>query len=608
MAATLARQCTFCTSGGIRVLTLPLASGGMADVRALAPPPSTKKTTVPEGEPEHPVAPPPDFAPPEAPPELERVSTTAIVPVSDMKRRELELAKDPKERPLDLACLEFCGASGAKPTGMFFTGGKFLHACKSGVAAANVEEGLWGDRIALHTTVRQLGDLLLVLCLEALPGGQGHALTAYHPPTCATFEAKMRTNDGSCPEKFCVERTVIAGVTLMFALAETAFPHALHLLVRDTSGDAELRLLLRDEAVFTMLPKKHRKLMSRCAEDLLKYGAVGADGAGVRGFTEVPRGFTHELDQAVVPVIRTPFSSKKEKGAGEPEGGHPVELLCSTTFFADGKHFRLSLTKCLDLEEFTIGLGEVNITNDGASKQHFLHLCDRRGETVKNPGIGLYGEVKELGDTHLLVVTFMDAAPRCCRIVVVEPKEQKMFQMVVVDSALGQDPLPLPDASRARREVLDTFHDGFSSPPAPGIAIAKAGPLAIDKPPVVRRAMRLIHRASRKLPSGQPVLLSVVREVTPDAAVRFLVLLYHPVTARELKNYVPNPLLDKILGACNCGDSATATCEMVDNSRKQVAQNILACVSVHPDGDDMELRAPKQNPLGQTFPSQRTQG
>merc|ERR1712157_351476 len=82
---------------------------------------------------------------------------------------------------------------------------------------------------------------------------------------------------------------------------------------------------------------------------------------------------------------------------------------------------------------------------------------------------------------------------------------------------------------------------------------------------------QLIHRSMRKLPSGQPVVLTIVRELLPDASIRFRILMYHPVTAREIFLVLVNPLLDKVLGACGLGNSRTATVEAVDEAKKEVS-------------------------------------
>lgn len=81
-----------------------------------------------------------------------------------------------------------------------------------------------------------------------------------------------------------------------------------------------------------------------------------------------------------------------------------------------------------------------------------------------------------------------------------------------------------------------------------------------------------------------------MREVLPDRTLRFRVLVFHPVTAQEMKLVLTNPLLDRILRACGLRDSTTATAEEVDNAREEVAAQVLACVFVHPEGTELEFR------------------
>jgi hypothetical protein len=131
-----------------------------------------------------------------------------------------------------------------------------------------------------------------------------------------------------------------------------------------------------------------------------------------------------------------------------------------------------------------------------------------------------------------------------------------------------------------------------SAPEAPGGPTAHGGGYpAVDGGGTTRPAATcLIHRETRKLPSGQPVVLSLVREILPDRSVRFRVLMFHPMTSREMKLVLVNPLLDKILQKSGLGDSRTATAEEVDEARPQVAALILGCVYVHPDGAELEFR------------------
>eukprot|EP00425_Heterocapsa_triquetra_P033843 CAMPEP_0195122570 /NCGR_PEP_ID=MMETSP0448-20130528/126709_1 /TAXON_ID=66468 /ORGANISM="Heterocapsa triquestra, Strain CCMP 448" /LENGTH=132 /DNA_ID=CAMNT_0040160065 /DNA_START=1 /DNA_END=395 /DNA_ORIENTATION=+ len=117
--------------------------------------------------------------------------------------------------------------------------------------------------------------------------------------------------------------------------------------------------------------------------------------------------------------------------------------------------------------------------------------------------------------------------------------------------------------------------------------------------PAANQVMKLIHRSTRTLPSGQPVVLSIVREAVPDSYLHMRVLLYHPLTACEQYVHIETRLLDKVLRVCGLGDSKTVTAEAVDASAKEVAAKLLPCVYVHPEGTEVEIRgeAPPQPAL-----------
>merc|ERR1712190_45163 len=145
-------------------------------------------------------------------------------------------------------------------------------------------------------------------------------------------------------------------------------------------------------------------------------------------------------------------------------------------------------------------------------------------------------------------------------VAVIEPVSQRTFQFSVLDSCDGLGALAFPEFKSAREEVLGAYLSGFVAPPMTPIASkASASSPATGSASKGAKASRLIHRATRKLPSGQPVLLSVVRELLTDRSLRFRVLMYHPVTARESHLVVAGPFVDRILGDCHLGDSRTAT-------------------------------------------------
>mmetsp|Transcript_53825 Transcript_53825/g.93485 ORF Transcript_53825/g.93485 Transcript_53825/m.93485 type:complete len:1909 (-) Transcript_53825:63-5789(-) len=523
----------------------------------------------------------------------------------------------------DRACLELTGATGARTAGALLpAGGRYLDLSED--SARRVAR----ERTVLHQGDRLFGDLELALSLEALPSRRGHVLSAYNERSLTQFELTLTTRDGACPEKFSVERVSVAGKPLVFVLAEASFPHALHALVRDPSSlerGKEFRCTLRDEDIFTMLQRPHRQLLARCAQELVQFGAVGDQGAGTRGFmemacgalTDLPSVTLEQVDQSgnfVVPVLRVPFSPK---AVPPPSDELPVMSIGSASFAACDRNFRVSLTKAQASEDFTLGIGE-----EDSGSMHLMQLCDRfsRGVSGDEPPMCLYSEVREVAGVSLLVLTLLDAAPRALRVAVVELSSLRMFQMIVLDAAGGPEVLPYPDAVPSRQQVLDAYLSGFvaapmtpistralsavpalPAPPRPASsasqqqgasALAESSAVVADagkqeKP----KAFQLMFRTTRKLPSGQPVVLTVVRERLMDTFFRFQVLMYHPVTAREMKIALVNPLLDKVLNACGLEDSKVATVEQIDAKGKEVALHILSYAYVHPDGADIEFRS-----------------
>jgi len=261
----------------------------------------------------------------------------------------------------------------------------------------------------------------------------------------------------------------------------------------------------------------------------------------------------------------------------------PAILACSASFDAGPRRFRVTLTRARSAADFTLGIKRA----DG-SGMHLVHLCDHTGGSgsMRNPRLGLYGEVHDIGDAKLFVIALLDVEPCALRIALVEPQSQRVFQLVVLDAEVGPSAVPFPDASPARGEVLQTYSSSFALPPLTPV-VTKSATAGLEAN--AKKASRIIHRVTRRLPSGQPVLISVVREMLPDKSIRFRVLMYHPVTAREMQLVLASPFPDRILAACGLGTSRTVTAEAVDAARNEVSAQILPFVFVHPDGAEIEF-------------------
>eukprot|EP00928_Gymnodinium_smaydae_P028098 TRINITY_DN21526_c1_g2_i3.p1 TRINITY_DN21526_c1_g2~~TRINITY_DN21526_c1_g2_i3.p1 ORF type:complete len:160 (+),score=27.05 TRINITY_DN21526_c1_g2_i3:567-1046(+) len=87
-----------------------------------------------------------------------------------------------------------------------------------------------------------------------------------------------------------------------------------------------------------------------------------------------------------------------------------------------------------------------------------------------------------------------------------------------------------------------------------------------------RRQQVVMHRSMTKLLSGQPVMVTIVREALGDYEVRFRVLIYHPITSKETVLPLMSPLLEKVLGECGLGNSLFISAVAARHER------------LHPDG------------------------
>merc|ERR1719230_2020973 len=106
------------------------------------------------------------------------------------------------------------------------------------------------------------------------------------------YEICAATGDDTQPQKICMEHVDFAGLSLVFAITEIAFPHSVQFLVLDPTSGIEFRCSMKDETIFQMIPRSQRELFSKFTEQLLKFGAIGDDGSGQDCFEETELGST----------------------------------------------------------------------------------------------------------------------------------------------------------------------------------------------------------------------------------------------------------------------------------------------------------------------------
>merc|ERR1719428_91293 len=211
---------------------------------------------------------------------------------------------------VERACREMAGDAGAKPASAVLSGGRFVDLRRQGRKSHQIY-----CRVKLHSTIRRFGNLDIVLTIEMTPGSQSHILSAYHPQTCTLFEISSATCDDAQPQRVCLEHITFVGMPLLFAISETAFPHALQFLVLDPASGREFRCSMKDEGIFAMIPKSQREMLSAFTEQMLRHGALGEHGSGAKGFRDFPCGAaSEELGPDVVPVLRAPFAREGTEG------------------------------------------------------------------------------------------------------------------------------------------------------------------------------------------------------------------------------------------------------------------------------------------------------
>jgi len=373
-----------------------------------------------------------------------------------------------------------------------------------------------------------------------------------------------------------------------------------------------------------MLPSAQKQLLSRCVDEMISFGAIGDRGGGTCGFSYMACGEIGEVAKSVVPVFHVPSDALTVGGANAQEGSavpavsitveaealEPAScLVCAASFCAGPHHFRASLAQRDDTGDFVFGVRRTD-TSEDSEAMHLLHLCGRSSvscitaaDSSEEPRLGLFAEVHDVGGIRLLIIAFLDARPSALRVAVVDVATGDTFQLVAITepcvnvnaATTRRYPLAAQQKLAARETMLSAYEMAYTGRPAVPVhpkakAVAGADMTASSLPARAPQPLRLLHRETRHLPSGQPVALSVVRELLSDNSVRFRVLMYHPVTAQETQLLLVNPLLDQALMACQLAMSREVTPEAIDSIGKDVASRILALLHVHPDGKGMEFR------------------
>lgn len=372
---------------------------------------------------------------------------------------------------------------------------------------------------------------------------------------------------------------------MILVLFEVAFPHGVHVLLKDVVSGKELRVCVRDDDIFSMLPRGERQALMGHAEALIRQGRIGKDLAAVH---------------------RVPLRG-------------PAQTILTSEFKAGAESFEVSVAKAAGSAQLTVGIARAS-----AAGALMLHFCDHGASAAP---LSLYGGVHDVGGARLLVLAALDQAPLAWRLAVVDAaRAQPAFEAVLADAGANDsgsdggdgpaDAAAAADHAAGRagaREPLAAREDLAAALAAVAPGPLREAPLdagARPRPcaaPPGSGASRVLHRLTRTLPSGQVVLLSIVRECLPDGSIsRLRVVMLDMATAQEASAFVLNPQLDKVLRACNVGDSWTATAKSVDEAGKDVARYLMPLISVHSVGTGVEIRS--EAPAGSTSRSQPEPG
>merc|ERR1712232_215716 len=288
-----------------------------------------------------------------------------------------------------------------------------------------------------------------------------------------------------------------------------------------------------------------------------------------------------------IPVLRAAICAQGNEII--PTAAHADQLasmLCTADFEIDSRRLRMALTRARGTGSFTLGIGP-----DGdASSAHLIHV-------TAPEKIGVHSEVRDVAGVRLLVLLLQDVAPRALRVAVVEPVTRRVSQFVVLDSSVAPEETGGPTAEPSdplRELLLGAYLESFSSVApsySPGVPITAMAPaLQGTEVKITANQHYIMLRGVRKLPSGQPVVLSIVREQACGKVTRFRILMYHPVSGRETFLFLTTPLLDDVLAEVGLEHSRLASVEDVDAKKDTLAALILKNIYVHPDGAEMELR------------------
>lgn len=489
----------------------------------------------------------------------------------------------PTSCPLATACLEHVLNQTAAIAR--HSGGVRIDLSKTGAQADS------HCRRLLHHCAHRFGTLDLLLTLEERPASMGgHVLSVYHPASCELVEVHLAAGRCECPEKFCVQRFRIADYPLVVALTETAFPHAIHALVRDPAAaekgnrasekdEKQTRFSVADNDIYRVLPKAERHVFRNSAEELLESGVVRVQvSAGT-----IVKPSPGSADVGVLPDSAVPTVLMNMLG--------PAQLVCRAKFTVRTEKFHICIAKAANCGGFSLAIAP---EFSSISLAHVIHVSRAAEHSGCDEALGATGEIRRFGEVDLMIYTVFDVAPRALRLVVVAAATgEPCLHLMVLDndgsSGSILDPRIKPSPLAARLHLL---HGLRASPFCAEPADPASG--VFDAPPPESCEQGdtswCICETTRILASGMPMLLSVFRENTSDGSgLRLRVVGFDPAAARESSLVVAGADLKKVLAACGLNMGHENTDREVDAARADIVACLLPAVHVHPDGSGLEF-------------------
>jgi hypothetical protein len=451
----------------------------------------------------------------------------------------------------------------------------------------------------LFADIRRVGNVSVVLRLQTDPIAKRYIVSMYLPMALEQLNITLPSKSTGQPVTIYTEYRTLGGHPFVIQVSELPFPHAITVRIWHAETKEFCKVTFEDEEIYPLLERSVTSRMAEWIEQLLMYGCIGALGAGVEQLKDtepgrelLPASIEDRALQTEAPVVRIAFADRTLDGAHRTE-----KIWSSSRAIVDPKEGRNPKVKFTDLPLLHITVTKKSYCDEVTIclelEESVYVLCLRDKLTVQP--LGVFAEVRQLGSRKLALIGVDDYAPRALRIAIVDLATNWTFQLIILDSSKDPEVTPFLDNSPYRMAVLNAFLEMSGSSARreesmpqlalpPGVETKKVAEGEGSPAPV-----RVLHRATERLHNGQPVIVSVVREVSVDSTWRLSVLLYNPVSAQEATVLLVGSVLDKLLSACGLPNHGEITAEHLD-SHATLGSQIRRRLYINPEGSALEFR------------------